>query len=481
MPSAPKDVYKRPVVVLVLFFISACEPAPIDALDTLLLKEFHGAYTKDAPSETTTHEVILVAAETEVILPDQRRLAVWSYNGDIPGPTIRLGLGQKLRVIFTNRLSQATTIHWHGIRVPNAMDGVPGVTQDPIQPDETFIYEFVPKDAGTFWFHPHHRSSEQVERGLFGAVIVDDPQPPGYTQDKLWILDDWRLDRQGAIDDRFVTRHDLAHDGRWGNVITVNGSTQHQLNVHSGERIRLRLLNSANGRVFAPDFGSLKADIIAVDGMYSAKPIPYKRFDMAPGNRIDLDITFPHHLAGQSIEVKDLFTRRPHHLATIHIQKGQDATPTFASPARATVPQWEQAHKSATSLVYALDSKRGGEYGIQWTLNGKIYEENTEDSLTLGRFNRMRFRNDSHRLHPMHIHGAFFKVLTRKGRLAPEPFWRDTVLVGPKESIDVGLVPMDEGNWLLHCHILEHAAAGMKTTVRVRSPKTWLDIVLGRK
>jgi len=125
----------------------------------------------------------LLAAPAELALVDGGKLRVWAYNGQVPGPTFRVRLGETVRVNFTNRLPQATTVHWHGVRVPNGMDGVPHVTQGPVEPGESFIYEFTPKDAGTFWFHPHVRSSEQVERGLYGVLVVEDEKPAPYDRD----------------------------------------------------------------------------------------------------------------------------------------------------------------------------------------------------------------------------------------------------------------------------------------------------------
>jgi FtsP/CotA-like multicopper oxidase with cupredoxin domain len=241
-------------------------------------------------------------------------------------------LGETVRVRFTNRLPQPTTIHWHGLRIANAMDGVPGITQAPIEPGETFVYEFTPKDPGTFWFHPHLRASEQVERGLFGILIVDDLQPAPYSRDVVWVLDDWRLDRDGAIHPEFNTRPDLAHDGRWGNVVTVNGRLEERLVVVAGERIRLRLLNVANGRVFAPDFSSLDAQIIAVDGMYTARPLEPSGFELAPGNRLDLDIVVNAEQRGQRLTVIDRFTRH-NRLADIEVGEDSVETPRFPSPA----------------------------------------------------------------------------------------------------------------------------------------------------
>ncbi len=440
-----------------------------------LAQEFVGAYPADEPKPTETVVHRIVAAPTRLELLDGRSLDVWAYNGQVPGPILRVRLGQRLRVEFENRLPQPTTIHWHGVRLPNAMDGVPGVTQPPVPPGGSFTYEFTPKDAGTFWFHPHIRSSEQVERGLYGVLVVEDVAPPPYSQDVVWVLDDWKLTRDGAqIDPAFVTRHDLAHDGRWGQVTTVNGRTDHETIVRPGERIRLRLLNAANGRVFAPDFGDLDAHVIAVDGMYTPRPLDPAGFELAPGNRLDLDLQIPLDAAGALHTVVDVFGRSPRPIAALRV--GEDAVQpvAFESPARARVPRWRDAVAVPVDLDLSLDARRGGPFGIEWTINGEAHGDHAAHGhqepighFTAGRFTRMRFTNVSARLHPMHIHGSFFRVLARDGREVDEPYWRDTVLVRPHQTVDVGLVPLDRGLWMLHCHILEHAEAGMMTLVEV--------------
>jgi FtsP/CotA-like multicopper oxidase with cupredoxin domain len=438
------------------------------------LREFAGSYPAEASPTGVTREFTLTAAPATVTLFDGRPLQVWAYNGQVPGPTLRVRLGETVRATFTNRLPQPTTIHWHGVRVPNAMDGVPGVTQPPVQPGETFVYEFTPKDAGTFWFHPHLRASEQVERGLFGVLIVDDREPPPYSRDVLWVLDDWLLTPTGEIFPEFNTRHDLAHDGRWGNVVTVNGRTGDQLIVKAGERIRLRLLNVANGRVFRPDFSGLDAKVIAVDGMYAAHPVDAAGFELAPGNRLDLDIAVPAARRGQRIAIVDRFTQRPIPLAEIVVSEATVATPDFASPAHAHVPAWRSTHERASRAEYHLDARAGGPYGIQWTINGEAYSHadhgglpHNVQTLPYGEWSKLRFTNDSFRLHPMHIHGQFFRLLARNGEPVEEPFWRDTVLLHAKETVDVGLVPQDRGKWMLHYHVLEHAESGMMTLVEV--------------
>ncbi|MBW1907241.1 MAG: multicopper oxidase domain-containing protein, partial [Deltaproteobacteria bacterium] len=257
----------------------------------------------NAPPVSGIQSFELTAAPTSIQQFDGRLLDVWAYNGTVPGPVLRVRLGEEIEVKLHNRLPQPTTIHWHGVRVPNAMDGVPGVTQEAVAPGASFTYRFTPKDAGTFWFHPHVRTAEQVERGLYGVLIVDDAAPRPYSRDEVWVLDDWRLGPDGQIDPNFVTRHDLAHDGRWGQLVTVNGETSQELIVRPGERIRLRLVNTSNGRVYRPDFSGLDPRIIAVDGMYTRHPLPAEGFEIAPANRVDLDIVIPHNAAGRSFEI----------------------------------------------------------------------------------------------------------------------------------------------------------------------------------
>ncbi len=460
-------------MLTVIGFVSlfACEARSTTARD--LADEIAAAYPVEAQPDGTVRTFEVTAAEAEVPLIDGGMLAVWAYNGTVPGPTLRVRLGETVRVLFTNRLPQETTIHWHGVRVPNGMDGVPHATQPPVQPGGTFTYEFTPKDAGTFWFHPHVRSSEQVERGLYGLLIVEDRQPPAYSRDVAWIIDDWLLTPGRQISPHFNTPHDLMHDGRWGNVITVNGCTDTSLTVAAGERFRLRLLNASNGRIYTPEFPGLDAKIIAVDGLYTAAPMPLERFELSPGNRIDLDVTVTG--AARSISMIDTFyTQRANRLAQIEID-GTAKTPAFPSPAKTRVPAWATALDQPVTHEFRLNVRRGGAFGIEWTIDDVAFagHDHAHPSLALerGKFTRLRFVNESSRLHPIHLHGMFFKVLARNGVGAPEPFFRDTVLVHPRETIDVGLVPLDVGDWMLHCHILEHAEAGMMTMLAVREPK----------
>src|SRR5262249_39832724 len=195
----------------------------------------------------------------------QPETTVWAFNGTVPGPVVRVKQGERLRVGVENQLTEATTVHHHGIRLPNAMDGVPHLTQRPIAPGETFVYEFDVPEAGTYWYHPHINSAEQVGRGLSGALIVEERAPIDVDRDVVWVLSDWRLLPDAQISDDFRNMHDMAHNGRVGNTVTINGKIPETFSVRTGERIRLRLINAANARIFGLKFSEHKPLVIAYD------------------------------------------------------------------------------------------------------------------------------------------------------------------------------------------------------------------------
>ena len=149
---------------------------------------------------------------------------VWTYNGVEPGPVLRIRQGTPFRATVNNRLTEPTTVHWHGMRLPNAMDGVPDLTQKPIAPGERFDYAFTPPDAGSFWYHSHDDSLVQMGRGLAGALIVEETDPPAVDHEWLWTIQDWRLTRDAQIAPGFNNRMEMAMDGRVGNTVTINGS-----------------------------------------------------------------------------------------------------------------------------------------------------------------------------------------------------------------------------------------------------------------
>jgi FtsP/CotA-like multicopper oxidase with cupredoxin domain len=216
---------------------------------------------------------------------------VWAYDGKVPGPTLRLRQGERARLIVENQLDEETTVHWHGIRLPNAMDGVPGLTQRPIGPGESFVYEFTPPDAGTFWYHPHADSLKQLGRGLAGPLIVEEPQAVPVDRDILWLLSDWRLTEDVQIAAGFGNQMEAAMSGRVGNIITLNGSVPLDQPVRAGERVRLRLLNASLARIMALRFEDHRPVIVAIDGQPCDPHEPDNgRLVLGPAMRLDVSL-----------------------------------------------------------------------------------------------------------------------------------------------------------------------------------------------
>ena len=219
-----------------------------------------------APSNPTE---LRAGPTTAQLLPaPQGTTNVWGYNGSLPGPTIRVKAGERVRRRLVNDLPQPTAVHWHGIRIANHMDGAAGMTQAPVKPSGTFEYDFVAPDAGTYWYHSHDRSWEQAARGLHGPLIVEEPEPwTGADREIVLHLDDWRLERDGSFDEASLGElMDWSHGGRMGTALTTNGEAKPDFAVRAGERIRLRLINAANARIMALDLDGMRPRVVALDG-----------------------------------------------------------------------------------------------------------------------------------------------------------------------------------------------------------------------
>ncbi len=217
--------------------------------------------------------------------------AVWSYARTVPGPELRVREGDPVQVVVSNKLGEDTTVHWHGIRLPNAMDGVPGLTQPPIHPGESFTYDFRPPDAGTFWYHPHADTLQQLGRGLAGALIIEEREPVAVDRDILWFIEDWRLDDEGRIAPGFGNRMEAGMSGRIGNTVTINGRVPRTLAVQAGERVRLRLVNAALARIVGLRFEGHKPIVVAYDGQpCDPHPPESGRVVLGPAMRADLII-----------------------------------------------------------------------------------------------------------------------------------------------------------------------------------------------
>lgn len=424
---------------------------------------------------------LIAAAGAAQLVPASARTAVWAYNAGIPGPLLRVRQGDNVRVTLDNRLAEETTIHWHGVRVPNAMDGVPHLTQKPVGPGESFVYEFVAPDAGTFWYHPHQRSFEQVDRGLSGVIIVDEPQPPKVDRDIIWMLDDWRLDGAGQITPDFGSMPDTMHSGRIGSWLTVNGKPPENLTVRTGERIRLRLINVANARIFALGFQGHAPQVIALDGQPVEPHAPeFGRIVLGPGMRADLilDMTGP---PGGKFSVNDNFYQGLEYKLLDIVYAG--GAPLRVKPLESSIrlpanplaePDLAQAerHEIVFSGGMMGGMMGGGMMGgrMIWAVNGVAAPDHiTTPILTLPRNSThiLALNNDTAWHHPIHLHGHVFRVISRNGAPTRHREWRDTVLLAPREQAEIAFAADNPGGWMLHCHILEHQAGGMMAMFRV--------------
>ena len=422
---------------------------------------------------------------------------VWCYGGRVPGPTIRVRQGEPVRIVVENGLNEDTTVHWHGIRLPIAMDGVPGISQPPIKPGERFTYEFTPPDAGTFWYHPHADSLQQLGRGLAGALIVDEPQPVSVDRDVLWVLADWRLTSDAQIASGFGNGMDAAMSGRVGNTVTLNGRLSEEESVRAGERIRLRLVNASLARIMALRFEGHRPVIVAVDGQPCDPHEPNGgRLLLGPAMRIDLALDM-HGEAGKRYRVIDDFydglSYWLTHLAYDDVPpfRAHALDPPLALP-RNPVPEPDLATAQHHELHLQGGMMGGGAMAgmggmgmmgrmggmsdmshATWAINGMSMtgdgQAGMEPLLTLERDRSyvLTLHNDTAWWHPMHLHGHSFRLLRRNGKSVPHRQWADTVLVPPKETAEIAFVASNPGDWMLHCHVTDHQVSGMMAILRI--------------
>jgi FtsP/CotA-like multicopper oxidase with cupredoxin domain len=426
---------------------------------------------------------------------DYPQTDVWAYDGKVPGPTLRVRQGEPVRIAVENRLGEDTTVHWHGIRLPNAMDGVPGLTQPPITPGESFTYEFTPPDAGTFWYHPHANSLQQLGRGLAGALIVEEAEPVAVDRDILWMLGDWRLRSDGQIASGFGNGMEAAMSGRVGNTVTLNGAVPTDEPVRAGERIRLRLVNSTLARIMRLRFDGHRPVIVATDGQPCDPHEPEDgRLLLGPAMRIDVILDMQGE-PGRRYQVVDDFYDG---LAYLLVHLAYDKSPpvrahpmdaAFRLP-RNPLPEPDLATAERHELALQGGMMGGGMMGgggmsgmgnmgmagmghAAWSVNGISMTGDGHagmkplETLTLGRSYVLTLRNETAWWHPMHFHGHSFRVVNRNGSPAPRRQWADTVLLEPKETVDVAFVADNPGDWMLHCHVIDHQTAGLMTVLRI--------------
>ena len=382
------------------------------------------------------------------------------FNGSTPGPLLKFRQGEELAVSFEDRTGEASSVHWHGIRIAGGMDGVPGLTQDAAPDGGDFEYRFVAPDAGTFWYHSHSRSWEQVARGLYGPLVVEETTPPDVDADIIVLVDDWRLEENGEFREDFDGMFHFAHGGRMGNYAKIIPSHS---SVRRGDRVRLRLINSANAKVFPVDLAGIEGNLVALDGMPLEQVEDVETVTLAPAQWADIigDVV-------EAIMFSFWTGQGDYALGTIAVD-GSHPSPRTREisplPSNGVVkPSGEPARRETLRMQ---GGAMGGQHPVKdiWSFNG-VSDLPDEPWLKMARGTVVQISlvNDTSFPHGIHLHGQHFFEVAEGGSLGP---LRDTSLVNAGESKDILCVFDNSGKWLLHCHMLGHLATGMKTWVEV--------------
>lgn len=435
-----------------------------------------------------TVELDLVAKEADVVLvPGGPPTHAWTFNGVVPGPTLRARKGDRFLIHFKNELTEETTVHWHGLRIPAAMDGVP-MNQAPVPPGGTFEYDFVVPDAGTFWYHPHVSTHHQVDRGMSGMLIVDDPAEPVADEESLWVIDDWDLDAQNQ---RVEPTASADFWGHTGNVWTLTGEKDRVIELTRGKTQRVRVLNGTNSTFVSLAVAGYSFHVVAKDGPILRTPFDTNALRMAPAERFDIEL----------------------------------------------VPTGEPGdHAITVAPIDTMMMDMGNTTGT-WTINGLAYPEMEDIHLEQDMLHILEIQNRTPMSHPFHLHGHFFTVVGRTagmmgggggslgtpitigtlrdlGTADPAPLlvldpsdlgtytdpgttekqlvlglstmnmpgmggganvltevdglaWQDTVEVGAMQRVRLAVFADNPGSWMFHCHILEHEENGMMGMLEV--------------
>ncbi len=394
------------------------------------------------PARKADVRVDLVTRQQELIIGG-RSISGFTVNGTSPGPEIRAIQGQLIEVRLRNEsVGDGVTLHWHGVDVPNAMDGVAGVTQDAVAVGEEFSYRFVADQAGSFWYHSHQVSNPQVTGGLLGSLVVTPNS--GITQ---------QLDVSA-----------VAHS--YGGVRTINGKAEDlRVPAKPGQRVRVRVTNTDNGPMKVWSSGSYR--LLAVDGTDVHKPteVSGRSLTLTAGARADLEAHVPSDGTAARIQLSKATA------VIIGPQDADTAVPpqpvadldllSYGSPA----PLGFDPTHATRRFDYVIGRRPGfvkGRPGMWWSINGHLYPNVPMYVVRDGDVAVVHIDNRNGEVHPMHLHGHHVVVLARNGVAATgSPWWVDSLNVLPNETYDIAFIADNPGIWMDHCHNLKHAAQGM--------------------
>jgi FtsP/CotA-like multicopper oxidase with cupredoxin domain len=396
-------------------------------------------FTADA-ARAADVRVDLVAAEEKLTI-GAKSVAGYTLNGKSPGPTITARQGQLVEVHLRNAsVGAGITLHWHGYDLPAAMDGVAGVTQDEVPVGGDFTYRFVADRTGTYWYHSHQVSNEQVVGGLFGALVV--------------------LPTSGKTSGPDVVA--AAHT--YGGTKTINGVASNlRVPAKAGQRVRVRVINTDNGSIEA--WAGVPYRVAAIDGYEINEPsdVTDRSVTITGGGRADLEVPMPKDGTAVRVQVSKG--------TAVILGDGDPAQPqqpadpvdllTYGSPKGLGFDPAQATRK----FEYSIGHRPGfvkGRPGLWWSINGHLYPDVPMFVVREGDVVSMHIDNHSGDVHPMHLHGHHAVVLARNGvRASGSPWLMDSLNVRDKETYDIAFVANNPGIWMDHCHNLQHAADGM--------------------
>ncbi|MEV1147590.1 multicopper oxidase family protein, partial [Micromonospora sp. NPDC049799] len=444
-------------------------------------------------------------------------VSTWGYAEDAPGPLLRVRAGDRLRIEVRNDLPVHTSVHWHGVALRNDMDGVPGLTQPPIQPGGRYDYVFTAPDPGTYFYHPH--TGVQLDRALYGVLIVDDPHEPGrYDHEWVLVLDDW-VDGTGrtpddvlaalttmghrggmpGMDDGGMPGMDhggMDHGGHGGmdggpgdtggmEMLTspllggagdvahpyhvVNGrvpSAPRTFRARPGERVRLRIVNAGSDTAYRVALGGHRLTVTHTDG-FPVVPVDTDALLLGMGERVDVVVTlgdgvFPLVAAAEGKPGQGLAVVRT---------GGGERPPSTVRPTELDRAVLDTGTLRAADEVALADRRPdrvhrlelgGSMMPYRWTINGATFDEAEPLTVQWGERVRLQFVNGTDMFHPMHLHGHTFAVAGGGVR-------KDTVVVVPDRTVTVDFDADNPGRWMTHCHNAYHAETGMMTTLAYRA------------
>ncbi|MFO0612228.1 MAG: multicopper oxidase family protein [Polyangiaceae bacterium] len=417
----------------------------------------------------------LTAQAHDVQLADGKPTAMLTYNDQLPGPLLHARVGDRIIVHFTNALDEETTVHWHGLRISDQMDGSPMI-QSPIPPGGTFTYDFVVPDAGTFWYHTHLHQIQQFEKGLYGAIVVHEKDAPAFTAERLFVADDIRLTATNAIAPFQTSGPDIGM-GRVGNTLVMNGRAEPlKLTIPRGAVERWRFILATNSLAYGLQFTGADVSLIATDGGLLPAPIPRDRVEVAPGQRYEFEVR-PKADATEvkleamilELDANDMVVEVPFEIA--HATVEGDVTPTEPVYPAVVLPATDV---QAETFDWKLSGANvGGK--VEFTINGESTFVGDGTHAMLGMFEqgkpvKIRFTSMVSPAHPFHLHGQFFQILERNGEpVTDEPGLRDTVHVRGADSVTILTYFENPGEWMVHCHISEHSEKGMMGEIMVHA------------